>query len=82
MTIKQRLIKLEASLMPETTNHHIMRMVIDTDDRKVNGYRCQDTEVYKRDDESSTQYRARLHDAIQWPIGKSSRHIFEPIYSV
>ncbi|RIZ68206.1 MAG: hypothetical protein D0528_08255, partial [Methylococcales bacterium] len=64
-----------------TTNHHIIRMIIDTDDRKVIGYRCQDTEVYKRDDESSTQFRARLHESVEWDIGKTSRMIFEPIYS-
>ncbi len=56
-------------------------MVIDTDDKKVIGYQCQDTEIYKRDDESSTQFRARLHDSVDWPIGKSSRHIFEPIFA-
>lgn len=80
MSIKLRLAKLEASLMPEPTNHHIIRMIIDTDDRKVIGYQCQDIAVYKMDDESEGEYKARLSQSVEWPEGKSSRHVFTPIY--
>ena len=80
MTIKRRILKLESTIKDEPKPFHIMRMVIDTDDKKVIGYRCQDTEVYKRDDESEGEYKARLSQSVEWPEGKSSRHVFTPIY--
>ncbi len=81
MTIKRRILKLESTIKDEPKPFHIMRIVIDSDNRQQVGYRCQDTEVYKMDDESSTQFRARLHESVEWDIGKTSRMIFEPIYS-
>ena len=81
MSIKLRLAKLEAALMPETTNYHIIRMIIDSDNRQPVGYCCEWIEVYRCNDEKESEFRNRLHDVIQWPIGKSSRRIFEPIYS-
>ena len=80
MSIKLRLAKLEASLMPETTNHHIMRIVIDSDNRQPVGYCCEGIEVYKRNDEPEGEYKARLRQSVDWLEGKSSRHVFTPIY--
>ncbi len=81
MNIEARLKKLEASLMPVTTNYHIIRMIVDPDDRQPVGFRCEEVEVYHRKDEPDSEYKARLSQSVEWAIGKSSRHIFEPIYS-
>ena len=80
MTIKRRILKLESTIKDEPKPFHIMRIVIDSDNRQQVGYRCQDTAVYKRDDEPEGEYKLRLSQSVEWAIGKSSRHVFTPIY--
>jgi hypothetical protein len=82
MTIKQRLIKLERAAPAIDEDIHIMITIVEPGGIKPIGYRSDEgTEIMRKLDESESDFKARCHDVVSWPIGENSRHIFEPIYS-
>ncbi len=78
--IKNRIAKLEASNKPLSDDVQIIRVIVDCGGKKPIGYRCDNTEMFQRNDESEDEFISRYHNAIQWPSGRNFRHIFEPIY--
>lgn len=80
--LKPRLAKLEASLSVKKEDLHIMRFIIDCGGIEPIGYKCGDVEIMHRHDELDNEFKIRCDEAVYWPIGENSRHIFKPIYSV
>lgn len=78
--LKTRLDKLESILTNATRTCHIMRLVVDVGNNIPIAYQCDGVETYRRDDESDDNFKSRCHDSVHWPIGRSSRRIFLPIY--
>ena len=82
MNIKQRLIALEAAFCHDVEDIHISRYIVYPDGIEPIGYRCDDgTKIMREDVESKEEFKYRCHDAVNWPIGETSRHTFHPIYS-
>ena len=81
MNLRQRLEKLEASIAP-LEDIHVAYFVIGHGGIEPLGYRSDEgTEIMRTLDESESDFKTRCYDAVYWPIGENSRHIFEPIYA-
>jgi hypothetical protein len=80
VNLRQRLVKLEASIAP-LEDIHVAYFVIDPGGIEI-GYRSDEgTEIMRKLDESEADFKARCYDAVHWLVGENSRHIFEPIYA-
>ena len=59
-----------------------MRFIVDCGGDEPIGYRCDEgTEIMRKPEESESDFKARCYEAVNWPIGENSHHLFEPIYS-
>jgi hypothetical protein len=80
MSIKQRLIKLESKLPPPMDDIHVGYFILDPQNMHPSGYTCDEGTVIMRIvDESTEDLHGRCTEAVYWPIGENSTHIFEPI---
>lgn len=81
MSIKNRLSKLELSLLPDTDDVHIIRIIVDCGGIEPLGYKCGDVEITRQACETEEELKNRCDAAVIWPLG-TSRHIFHPMYGV
>ena len=78
MSLKTRLLKLEASMLIETEPLRIARFIVDPGDLDPIGYVCDGIEIVRRLGESSESLRNRCCEAASWP-DEPSRLIFYPL---
>ena len=83
MNVRQRLVKLESSVLCVSKALHIVRVVVYPGGIEPIGYRCEDgTEVMREHGDSEEDFKSRCYKALNLPTGKTSRHILHPIYDM
>ena len=78
MSVKLRLLKLEAAMFIETDTIQIVHFIVEPGDLDPIGYVCDGIEIVRRLGESSESLRKRCCEAVSWP-DEPSKPIFYPL---
>jgi hypothetical protein len=82
MSLKTRLLELEKASGVALEDIHVAYFVIGHGGIEPIGYRSDSgEEILRKLDESEADFKTRCYDAVYWPVGENSRHIFKPIYA-